>query len=71
VAETLAVSDRRRRGQDFPQRQAGNGCPGQGFYNSETPQFGHDWTLHFQLQFLFPKKSRNERNRLIEAICKL
>ena len=27
----------------------------QGFYNVERPEFGADWTLRFQLQFLFPK----------------
>jgi hypothetical protein len=27
----------------------------QAFYNVERPQFGADWQLHFQLQFLFPK----------------
>jgi hypothetical protein len=31
----------------------------QGFYNIETPQFGPDWTLRFQLQFLFPKKKQS------------
>ncbi|MFC1825584.1 neuromedin U [Thermodesulfobacteriota bacterium] len=28
----------------------------QAFYNVEKPQFGPDWQLRFQLQFLFPKK---------------
>lgn len=27
----------------------------QGFYNVEKPEFGPEWTLRFQLQFLFPK----------------
>lgn len=27
----------------------------QGFYNVEKPEFGPDWSLRFQLQFLFPK----------------
>jgi hypothetical protein len=27
----------------------------QGFYNVEHPQYGPEWTLRFQLQFLFPK----------------
>jgi hypothetical protein len=27
----------------------------QAFYNAETPEFDPDWTLRFQLQFLFPK----------------
>ena len=27
----------------------------QGFYNVERPEFGPDWPLRFQLQFLFPK----------------
>ncbi len=27
----------------------------QGFYNVETPDFGPDWTLRIQLQFLFPR----------------
>jgi hypothetical protein len=27
----------------------------QGFYNVEKPDFGADWTLRLQLQFLFPK----------------
>jgi hypothetical protein len=27
----------------------------QGFYNVEHPQFGPEWSLRFQLQFLFPK----------------
>lgn len=27
----------------------------QAFYNVETPEFGPDWTLRIQLQFLFPK----------------
>ena len=26
-----------------------------GFYNVEHPQFGPEWTMRFQLQFLFPK----------------
>ncbi len=29
----------------------------QAFYNVEKPQFGADWTLRIQLQFLFPKSS--------------
>jgi hypothetical protein len=27
----------------------------QGFYNVEKPEFGADWSLRFQLQFLFPR----------------
>lgn len=27
----------------------------QGFYNVEHPQFGPEWVMRFQLQFLFPK----------------
>ena len=27
----------------------------QGFYNVDRPEFGPDWSLRFQLQFLFPK----------------
>jgi hypothetical protein len=27
----------------------------QGFYNVERPEFGPDWIMRFQLQFLFPK----------------
>jgi hypothetical protein len=27
----------------------------QGFYNAEHPQFGPEWIMRFQLQFLFPK----------------
>lgn len=27
----------------------------QAFSNIEKPEFGADWTLRFQLQFLFPK----------------
>ena len=27
----------------------------QGFYNVEHPQFGPEWIMRFQLQFLFPK----------------
>lgn len=27
----------------------------QGFYNVESPEFGPDWSIRFQLQFLFPK----------------
>jgi hypothetical protein len=27
----------------------------QAFYNVESPQYGPDWSLRFQLQFLFPK----------------
>jgi hypothetical protein len=26
----------------------------QGFYNVERPEFGPDWSIRFQLQFLFP-----------------
>jgi hypothetical protein len=27
----------------------------QAFYNAEKPEFGPDWQLRFQLQFLFPR----------------
>jgi hypothetical protein len=27
----------------------------QGFYNVEHPQYGPEWTMRFQIQFLFPK----------------
>ncbi|HYQ92924.1 MAG TPA: hypothetical protein VES89_12850 [Candidatus Competibacteraceae bacterium] len=27
----------------------------QAFYNVKTPEYGPNWTLRFQLQFLFPK----------------
>jgi hypothetical protein len=27
----------------------------QAFYNAETPEFGPDWQLRFQLKFLFPR----------------
>jgi hypothetical protein len=27
----------------------------QSFYNVEHPQFGPEWSIRFQLQFLFPK----------------
>ena len=27
----------------------------QAFYNAETPEFGPDWQLRVQIQFLFPK----------------
>ena len=27
----------------------------QGFYNVEHPRFGPEWTMRFQVQFLFPK----------------
>jgi hypothetical protein len=27
----------------------------QAFYNAEKPDFGPDWQLRFQIQFLFPK----------------
>jgi hypothetical protein len=27
----------------------------QGYYNVEKPEFGADWQLRLQLQFLFPK----------------
>lgn len=29
----------------------------QSFYNVERPEFGPDWSIRFQLQFLFPKRS--------------
>jgi len=27
----------------------------QAFYNAKTPEFGPDWQLRAQVQFLFPK----------------
>ncbi len=27
----------------------------QAFYNVETPDFGPEWTIRFQLQLLFPR----------------
>jgi hypothetical protein len=30
-------------------------CSVQGFYNVETPDLGSEWTIRFQLQFLFPR----------------
>ena len=29
----------------------------QAFYNAETPEFGPDWQLRAQVQFLFPRSA--------------